>query len=312
VRDLSHSARDWLRRVRRAGRAGLRAASVALEEYRIRYELTACLKFKNAARFLPEWIEFHQIVGFEHFYLYNNNSTDEYLEALAPYREEGSVTLYEWPHTPAFPKADEHCVANHQHEARWIAFLDDDEFLFPNRGESVPKVLRKYKQYPALAVHWYMFGSSGHLKRPEGLVLENYLLRAEQVTPIIKSIVNPRRIAASANTHHWLYRNGEIASDENEQPIETSRSTPATAEILRINHYWSKSLEDGENKVARGAVDQWTVENPRSMELWHNFDGGFNKVEDREIQRFVPALKRRLEARARRRTSGEQHDSAGS
>jgi hypothetical protein len=46
-------------------------------------------KFKNPARFLPEWIEFHQIVGFEHFYLYNDNSTDAYLGALTPYREEG-------------------------------------------------------------------------------------------------------------------------------------------------------------------------------------------------------------------------------
>lgn len=301
MRELSHSARDWLRRIRRAGRSFFRAASVGVEEYRIRHELTACLKFKNAARFLPEWIEFHQIVGFEHFYLYNNNSTDNYLEALGPYREEGSVTLYEWPDTPAFPKADEHCVAHHRDEARWIAFLDDDEFLFPTRSEDVRKILRRYEPYPALAVHWLMFGSTGHLRRPEGLVLENYLLRADSVSPIINSIVNPRRVAASANTHQWLYQNGNIASDENERPVQTSQSVPATAEVLRINHYWSKSLEDGENKVARGAVDRWAMENPRSMQLWHEFDSGMNQVEDREILRFVPALKRRLEARARRR-----------
>lgn len=276
---------------------------MALEEYRIRYELTASLKFKNAARYLPEWIEFHQIVGFEHFYLYNNNSTDDYLRALAPYRDEGIVTLYEWPHTPAAPKADEHCVAHHQHEARWIAFLDDDEFLFPTRSEDVRKVLKRYAPYPALAVHWFMFGSSGHLRRPEGLVLENYLLRAESISPIVKSIVNPRRVAAPANAHHWLYQSGGIASDENERPVKTSQSIPATAEVLRINHYWSKSLEDGENKVARGAVDQWTIENPRSMQLWHEFDSSMNQVEDREILRFVPELKRRLAARARRRAN---------
>src|SRR6266849_2214605 len=167
MRKLSHGARDWLRRVRRAGRQFLLVASVAAEEYRVRYELTACLKFKNVARFLPEWIEFHQIVGFEHFYLYNNNSTDDYLGALAPYREEGSVTLYEWPEIPAFPKSDEHCVARHRHEARWIAFLDDDEFLFPIKGADVRKVLKRYEAYPAVAVHWLMFGSSGHLRRPK-------------------------------------------------------------------------------------------------------------------------------------------------
>lgn len=81
--------------------------------------------------------------------------------------------------------------------------------------------------------------------------------------------------------------------------MKTSQSIPATAEVLRINHYWSKSLEDGERRVTRGAVDQWTMENPRSMELWHEFDSRMNQVEDREILRFVPELKRRLAARFR-------------
>jgi Glycosyltransferase family 92 len=298
MRELSHTARNWLRRVRRAWRTFLYAASVGVDEYRIRYELTACLKFKDAARFLPEWIEFHQLVGFEHFYLYNNNSSDDYRGALAPYCEEGSVTLYEWPDVPAFPKSDEHCVAHHRHEARWIAFLDDDEFLFPVNGTDIRKILTPYEAYPALAVHWVMFGSSGHVRRPEGLVLENYLYRQQNVSPAIKSIVNPRRIAASRSTHYWLYKHRQFAADENEQPVKGWTSTPATAEVLRINHYWSKSLEDGRDKVARGPVDQWTAENPRSMELWHKFDKTLNVIEDRDILRFVPALKQRLQARA--------------
>jgi hypothetical protein len=243
------------------------------------------------------------MVGFEHFYLYNNNSADDYLGALAPYREEGSVTLYEWPEVPAFPKSDEHCVAHHRHEARWIAFLDDDEFLFPTKGSDVRKILRRYESFPAVAVHWLTFGSSGHVRRPQGLVLQNYLCRQRNVSPTIKSIVNPRRIAASKNTHCWLYQNGELASDEGERPVNGWTSTLATAEVLRINHYWSKSLEDGQNKVARGPVDRWTMENPRSMELWHKFDEASNAVEDREVLRFVPELKRRLQIRAKRKAA---------
>lgn len=128
--------------------------------------------------------------------------------------------------------------------------------------------------------------------------METYLYRQQDVSRIIKSIVNPRRIVASRSPHHWLYKNHELASDENEQPVKTASSAPATAEVLRINHYWSKSLEDGQNKVARGSADRWTAENdPRSMELWHKFDKAFNAVEDREILRFVPALKQRLKMR---------------
>ena len=124
-----------------------------------------------------------------------------------------------------------------------------------------------------------------------------YLLREQRVSPIIKSIVNPRRIAASRSTHHWLYRNDELASDESERPVKGSSSAPAAVEILRINHYWSKSLEDGKNKIARGAVDDWALKNPRPMELWYKFDAACNAVEDREILRFVPEPKRRLEMR---------------
>jgi len=66
---------------------------------------------------------------------------------------------------------------------------------------------------------------------------------------------------------------------------------------LRINHYWSKSLEDGKVKMTKGAVDQWTIDNPRSMDLWNAHDKPLNAVEDREILRFVTELKKRLEAR---------------
>lgn len=33
--------------------------------------------FKDEAPYLAEWIEFHRLVGVEHFFLYDNLSTDE-------------------------------------------------------------------------------------------------------------------------------------------------------------------------------------------------------------------------------------------
>ena len=221
MKQLSNGVRDWFRRVRRAGRSGasqfLRAPMVAAEEYRIRYELTACLKFKNAAPFLAEWLEFHLLVGFEHFYLYNNNSADDYRAALEPYLKAGIVTLTEWPDSPAFPKADEDCIARRRHEARWIAFLDDDEFLFPIRPGDVRKILRNYERHPAVGVHWLMFGSSGHVQRPPGLVTETYLQCQGRIHSAIKSIVNPRPsppqkapITGCTPMAIWPWMNGSV------------------------------------------------------------------------------------------------------
>lgn len=302
----AHRVRDWLRRVRRAGKAVGReiagAASGVAEEYRIRYELTACMNFRDAAQYLAEWVEFHLLVGFEHFYLYNNNSADDYKAALKPYIHAGIVTLVEWPESPAFPKSYEDCLARHKHEARWIAFLDDDEFLFPAKRNDLRKVLRAYQRYPAVGVHWFIFGSSGRLKPPAGLMSETYLLREDGVNRHIKSIVNPRRVVRPLDTHHFLYQFSEWAVDERKRPIEGPKPMPAAADILRINHYHSKSLEDAEKKVIRG--EQVHKVSPYSMEAWHRSDQSLNAVEDLCIQRFVPELKRRLEARTGRSFKG--------
>ena len=49
-----------------------------------KYNVSICAIFKNEAPYLREWIEFNHLVGIEHFYMYNNNSEDDYLVVLKP------------------------------------------------------------------------------------------------------------------------------------------------------------------------------------------------------------------------------------
>ena len=51
------------------------------------YDLTITAIFKNEGHYLKEWLDYHLLAGVEHFYLYNNDSTDNYKEVLAPYIE---------------------------------------------------------------------------------------------------------------------------------------------------------------------------------------------------------------------------------
>src|SRR5271167_2905681 len=61
-----------------------------------KYDLSACMIFRDEAPCLKEWIEFHVLLGVEHFYLYNNLSQDNYKEVLQPYVNSGIVELIEW------------------------------------------------------------------------------------------------------------------------------------------------------------------------------------------------------------------------
>ena len=68
------------------------------------------LFLKIGSPYLKEWIEYHKIVGIQHFYMYNNNSNDDYLAILQPYIEAGDVTFLNWPYEQGQMSAYRDCV----------------------------------------------------------------------------------------------------------------------------------------------------------------------------------------------------------
>ena len=74
--------------------ATLRAGGEAPPAYR--YNLAMVTVLQNEAPFLPEWLEYHALytVGVEHFYLYDDGSSDELRTAIAPHVARGLVTLH--------------------------------------------------------------------------------------------------------------------------------------------------------------------------------------------------------------------------
>jgi glycosyl transferase family 92 len=104
--------------------------------------------YRNQARFLPEWIEFHRLVGVERFFLYNNLSDDDHREVLDTYVRDGTVVLHDWPDD--FPQglitAANHCLSEHRDDSRWIAFQDLDEYLFSPTLEPVSSLLPEYER----------------------------------------------------------------------------------------------------------------------------------------------------------------------
>jgi hypothetical protein len=51
---------------------------------RFEHEIAMVSIAKNEGPYLKEWIEYHKLVGFTKFYFYDNESTDNTREILAP------------------------------------------------------------------------------------------------------------------------------------------------------------------------------------------------------------------------------------
>ncbi len=61
----------------------------------IGYELGIASQFRDEAPYLKEWVEYHRMVGVDHFWLYNNSSIDNWEEVLQPYIDEGLVEVFD-------------------------------------------------------------------------------------------------------------------------------------------------------------------------------------------------------------------------
>ena len=61
------------------------------------YNLTSIYWIKDEVRYIPEYIEFHILQGFDHFIFYDNKSTDNLLEVIKPYIDSGLVEIRYYP-----------------------------------------------------------------------------------------------------------------------------------------------------------------------------------------------------------------------
>lgn len=219
---------------------------------RIQHELAVCAIFREEAPFLHEWLTFHATIGATHFYLYNNGSTDNFQEVLVPWCNCGLVTLQDWVGPVQQVPVYADCVRRARATCRWVAFIDVDEFLFSPLCVDVRPILRGYQDLPGLVVWEAFFGSSGHARRPDQPVTLTYRQRAPvSKYTSAKTIANPR-LVYKAGVHEFKFW-GAQARDTSRRPV-AARGEPML-ETLRINHYWSRSLEDLDTKISRG--DAW-------------------------------------------------------
>jgi hypothetical protein len=270
--------------------------------------LAICAIYYNVAPYLREWIEFHRLVGVERFFLYDHASDDDHLEVLRPYLDDGSVVLHDWPHYPGGQvEAYDDCLREHRDDARWIAFIDSDEFLFSPTGQPLPEVLRDYERWPGVVVNWVMFGTSGHHEKPNGLVIESFVRRGEDLSRdrAVKSIVDPKRTLRSTGSPHCFVYDG-FAVDELERPIDRPFGfTPSTTLTrLRINHYFTKSEQEFLTKLGQPPAHP---DRRRSKEANFARLEQLNAVRDEEILRFLPELRDAL-ARSERPLERERGD----
>lgn len=268
-----------------------------------KYEVSLCLIFKNEAAYLKEWLEYHSLIGVDHFYLYNNFSEDDYTEVLRPYIDKGIVTLTEWPIKYAQVAAYEDCYHKFKGETHWLGYIDADEFVNLRKYNDIKTFLSRYNAYPSVLLCWKMFGTSGIVKEPTNyLVTERYVASWPWLCETGKSFINNDYMFRRVKVHyHVAYVLGiplyGVTEAKIFAPLMIHPFSYAPFPSAYINHYWSRSREYYLYKdLQRGAVSSMKNEKIKKNPGRFEFHELNNSIHDYSIQRWLVLLKERIDS----------------
>lgn len=239
--------------------------------------------FRNEAHCIKEWIEHYLNQGADHFYLVNDNSTDNTVEIIQPYIDRDLITLYTsedcHPHLLGHQRNtyNKYLLPHvNNKDTKWLLICDLDEFAWSPVFKTLKDFLSQYVYLLAqVQVTPTIFGSNNLEKQPKSLV-QGFTKRSKEVPSkcgTYKYFVNSDYRFSSLNVHHATAEDPEYNS-----PTYFMKIYPA---YIRLNHYICQSKEFWINvKCTRGDADGYLQ---RDMELFDSYNSNANQEEDFEL-----------------------------
>jgi hypothetical protein len=260
--------------------------------------LSIAAVFKQETKYLREWLEYHLLLGVNHFYLYLHDQEPEITKVvniLSNYSPKliTPVLWYHYNEGDFQIKAYADALKSFGHLTRWLAFIDLDEFIFPVSRASIDQVLQDYDSdsISGLNVSVCTFGDSERDTSPT-LQTRDLIWRAYDQKPCnltSKQFFRPEKIKEYKYGGCW----DRCLNLDYKVSHSCKQSRPLSP--LRVNHYPVRSEIDWKEKVKRdwpkGIVlhDLSSADWARKYQMLNN-----NDIEDTSMWRFTKELEKRL------------------
>lgn len=224
------------------------------------FDLSICIIIKDEGEYLPEWLDWHIMQGAEHFYIYDNGSKIPVGQCIP----EQYRCLCTVNYAPDMAQMDaySHCLAEHKNETKWIAFIDTDEFIRILDGRSIQDLLRDIpNEVDAVALPWIVYGANGQRDKTDMPVRERFRTAVDtypRYLPQSKCIVRAQRVRTMSA--HWPADRSRLLHVVNARgdDVRSAVDPKLHTDIAVVDHYFTRSLEEWTEKIARGSCDPYS------------------------------------------------------
>lgn len=265
------------------------------------YELGIVALFRNEANYIQEWIEYHQMLGVDHFILYNDRSTDQWREVLDPYIRSHLVEVIEWTlpsDIPLFPTWQTMAYQDGLHRSKgntkWLLFIDVDEFVLPKKNATILECLEEF--FPTASgvyMCWRNFSTGGVYVEPGEPILTQLTAASHPLhsrNAAGKSIVKVDEVVIDQvwSPHQITLKQGAQYYNGSGRPLsfvgmDLQIDPEHTSDHIQINHYVMRD----ENFFQKVRVPRALSREYGEMGLLLEHYRSFGEMEDRQIIEYL-------------------------
>lgn len=257
--------------VRRAGQCKTFGMKMGPPKEKHPFPFCIITRVYNYAEWIPEWLEYHHLLGVSKFIVLDDCSDDggathtimEYYATL------GFVDFYKNPpgYTCKNPREPDELKLfkigwkmAKDAGCDWTGVLDVDEFIaFTGEWQTVDSIFTYLNNYPLPIVKmgWWLVGSDNQEHKSDGLQIENFITGDLAKTPhsktIMRSIIsNDWNNAHFSNSYdlpfECLSQIGETLGWQDDEIVEVTNSQGKRTHILAnpilLKHYNARSYEE--------------------------------------------------------------------
>ncbi|MFC2968554.1 glycosyltransferase family 2 protein [Acidimangrovimonas pyrenivorans] len=268
---------------------------------------------KNEGPFILEWLAYHRAIGVEDFLIYTNDCSDGTDTMLDLLQRKGLVQHRANPWRPGGALKPQHAALQAAESepaienAGWVICMDVDEFIDIKIGDGTLAALYEAMgEANMISLTWRLFGNADVHEYEDRFMIEQFPLCAPELVRKphqawgFKTLFRNIGIYKKMGVHRpkglkpdlwpqirWLNGSGR------RMPIEMLRNGWRSSldtygyDWVSLNHYAVRSAESFLVKRDRGRVNH--VDRDQGLNYW--FRMNHNAVEERSIQRMIPALR---------------------
>lgn len=222
---------------------------------------------KDEEQYLAEWLNYHSLLGFDRFYVYDNSANNRLMKFATD-----SVKIIYYPGQTKQVQAYNDFIQNFSNEVDYVIALDIDEFLVIHNGLSLVDFITTYLKSTGVCINWRFFGSNGHKYFTDSPVLDRFTMRQPDFDHNVKTLVKTECLLRYSNPHcPDLLTVGQV-TDLFGNPINLNEplSNSDTTSIAQINHYFCKSWQEFNWKINRGRATTVTERRSTDDFIWSN------------------------------------------